>query len=307
MAEHNEIRVLARGGLGNQLFQYGAALNLSNKLQLPITIDDLFLSRSTPNKFVGYRVLELDSFANNANFVFRENDLKNKLISKMLEKQRLLGDHFPTLQTKYGYFANERIDQFDSFQKLNKAIVLNSYCGSPSYFGNSNMQLVNEITKVIEPSNWFLETLEKINSVSPNAIHVRLGDYSKFKSTYGEPDAEYFGSAINFLNKLGAAGPNWLFSDEPEKAMGLLGNKINFDFVVTSPSNSRPIETLNLLGSCRNIICSNSSFSWWGGYLATAKSEFTNVIFPRPMFNDPKIPEPFNWLPPGWVSLGRRL
>ena len=307
MAKLSEIRVLARGGLGNQLFQYGAALNLSNKLQLPITIDNLFLSKSTQNKYVGYRVLELDSFENNAKFVLRENNLKNKFVSKLLEKQRLFGDHFPELQTKYGYFANERIDQFGVFQKINKPIVLNSYCGSPSYFGNSNIQLVNEITKVVKPSSWFLETLGRINSVAPTAIHVRLGDYSKFKSTYGEPDPEYYLAAVSVLNKLDASRPNWLFSDEPDKAIRLLGNRIKIDHVVIPPSNSRPIETLNLLGNCMNIVCSNSSFSWWGGYLATAKSEATKVIFPRPMFNDPNVPEPFNWLPPSWITLGRRL
>ena len=54
-----------RGGLGNQLFQYGAALQLSIDLGCQITVDDALLNPKVEmNEGVASRHLELDEFEN---------------------------------------------------------------------------------------------------------------------------------------------------------------------------------------------------------------------------------------------------
>ena len=56
-----DIVLYPRGGLGNQLFQYGAALQLSTNLGLQITVDDSLLNpKVTMNDGVASRHLELD-------------------------------------------------------------------------------------------------------------------------------------------------------------------------------------------------------------------------------------------------------
>jgi hypothetical protein len=307
MSNKNEITLFARGGLGNQLFQFGAALNLSTKLDLPLVVDDLLLSKSTKNKNVGYRILELDSFESKATFVFNDASIKNRIKSKALSRQRIIGDRFPELLVKFGYFANEYKDFYDLFDSINKPITINSYCSRPLYFGAEVGNLVQNITSIKNPSDWFTRHKKLVSDSEPVGIHVRLGDYKKFASIYGQPDISYYINAINLLRELDGTRPIWLFSDEPLDAIELFGEKVEFDQIINSPKSSRPIETLVLLGSCKNLICANSSFSWWAGYISTVLDKKSNVIFPRPMFNDPNMVEPFNWLPKSWITLGRAI
>ena len=80
-----------RGGLGNQLFQYGAALQLSMNLGCRITVDDSLLnSKVTMNMGVACRHLELDEFNNQISTTTRSRGLSSKLRSKSMTIQRLV-------------------------------------------------------------------------------------------------------------------------------------------------------------------------------------------------------------------------
>lgn len=307
MARHNEIRLFARGGLGNQLFQFGAALNLSKQFSLPIVIDDLFLSSSTFNKKVGYRKIELDSFQNEAQFHNNKHSALNIARSKILSYQRLLGDRLPKLLAKIGYFANENTNQFPIFNQLDRGVAINSYCGHPDFFGNVGAEIVGSVTQIKSPTKWYTDNLSKVLSDSPTGIHLRLGDYKNFPNIYGKPDIKYFSRALEIFKDLNGSRPIWVFSDEPDEARNFFSEVINIDNFVENSVPRRPIEDLNVLAACKNIICSNSSFSWWAGYLATIGKQNANVIFPRPMFVNSKIVEPHNWLLPDWLTLGREI
>lgn len=301
------IKIYLRGGLGNQLFQYGAALNLAEKLNFPIIADDLFVSPATTNKNAGYRVNELNSFKNDLIFNSRSDSVKNRVLSKVVARQRVLGDHFPQIMIGMGYFANERQDQLEDFLQIKKSVIINSYCGRPEFFGSAKIKLAKHLIAISNPTDWFTQNNKTIKTDSITGIHVRLGDYKNAKHIYGIPDVNYYVKSLNLLEAINGKKPVWLFSDEPAEAFNLLKNKVKIDEVLKAPEESRPIETLNLLGNCANIVCANSSFSWWAGFLATERSENSRIIFPRPMFNDSKMKEPFNWLPENWITVGRKI
>ena len=75
--------------------------------------------------------------------------------------------------------------------------------------------------------------------------------------------------------------------------------RLNLNFV----SNSEPLADLVELARSSHLIISNSTFSWWGAWIAS-KIHNSKVIYPRPWFADPLDPE----LPifvKSWKSLNR--
>jgi hypothetical protein len=297
-----------RGGLGNQLFQYGAALQLSMNLGCRITVDDSLLNpKVTMNMGVASRHLELDEFKNQISTTTRSRGLSSKLRSKSMTIQRLVGDKVPRLLLKTGVFANERTDQIEVFRTIHKPVVINSYCSSPAYFPYCQDELANQISQIRQPSKWYTETAKELEQDAPIALHVRLGDYKNLGSMYGSPDPEYYANAVKFITEKIGTRPIWLFSDEPELASKILDKHITISKVIDPKSSNRAIEHLNLLGKCQGIVCANSSFSWWGGFLSSQLVDSSVVVFPIPMFDSPEYKEPENWIPADWVRLKRRV
>jgi hypothetical protein len=297
-----------RGGLGNQLFQYGAALQLSIDLGCQITIDDSLLNpKVTMNVGVASRHLELDEFNNQVSTTTRSRGLSSRFRSKAMTIQRLVGDKAPRLLLKIGVFANERTDQIEVFRTIRKSVVINSYCSSPAYFPGCQDELAKQISQIRQPSQWYIQTTKELAEDAPIALHVRLGDYKNLGSIYGSPDPEYYSNAVKLITEKIGKRPIWLFSDESELASKILEKHITISRVIDPKASDRAIEHLNLLGKCQGIVCANSSFSWWGGFLSSQLVGGSVVVFPNPMFDSPEYKEPENWIPADWVRLERRV
>jgi len=297
-----------RGGLGNQLFQYGAALQLSTTLGRQITVDDSLLNpKVAMNDGVASRYLELDEFENQISTTTKSGGIASKLRSKFLTVQRLIGDRAPNLLLKFGIFANESSDQIEVFRSIRKSVVINSYCSSPAYFPDCQDELARQISRIRNPSRWFQQLSNEVTDISPIGVHVRLGDYKDLGSIYGRPDPDYYANAVNLITEKIGDRPIWLFSDEPELANEIVGKHIKISRIIDPRASTRAIEHLNLLGKCKGIVCANSSFSWWGGFLSSKLVEDSIVVFPKPMFDSPVIKEPKNWIPASWVRLERRI
>lgn len=308
MISQEHILFYPRGGLGNQLFQYAAATHLSHKLNLPIVADTVLLASGARfNNGLARRVLELDKFKNEINFIDSGNALRAPIKSRYLTLQRLIGDKFPSLLLSQNVFANEKNDHIKHFNRISKHVKINSYCSSPEYFPDCGKMVSNQITQILKPSNWLTNLQKNIKQDDPIAINFRLGDYKNLTNIYGKPDLEYYIKSINLLKDLMGDRPIWIFSDEPHEALEFSKEKINVDNVVFHDNEQKPIEYLNALATCRAIVCANSSFSWWGAFLSSNLNIDSKIIFPRPMFDDPSFQEPFNWLPINWITMGRKV
>ena len=99
------------------------------------------------------------------------------------------------------------------------------------------------------------------------AIHVRMGDYGD--GYHPICSREYYEAAMSHL-----AGPYILFSDEPMRAYEYLGKPKNVTLYV-----SDTYDELAKMASCKNHIIANSTFSWWGAWLAGGQ-----VVAPRRWF-----------------------
>lgn len=302
------ILLFPRGGLGNQLFQFGASFHLSHKLGLPIYVNNVLLGENARfNPGLGLRNYELNKFENSIIEENTENPIAAAILSRLLTAHRMVGDRFPNLLISLGIFANEKNDNLEIFQKISTGVQINSYCGTPGYFEDCGKTISEQITKILNPSNWYEDFSAKIQSEDPIALNVRLGDYKNLTHIYGKPDSRYYATGLDLIKSQLGDRPVWIFSDEPNLAKEILQKDIKIDYIVEHPKQPSPIEYLNLLAQCKGMVLANSSFSWWGGFISSNLNLGVQVVFPRPMFNVRNITEPFNWLPKSWITLGRDL
>ena len=104
------------------------------------------------------------------------------------------------------------------------------------------------------------------------SLHIRRGDYT-VNPNHPTQDIEYYRQALNQMPDL----PVIVFSDDPEWC-----NQQEFfssDRFAISEGNATDAD-LCLMSLCKYHIIANSSFSWWGAWLA--KSE--KVIAPKNWF-----------------------
>jgi Glycosyl transferase family 11 len=124
----------------------------------------------------------------------------------------------------------------------------------------------------------------------PNScfVHIRLGDYIKFKDKHPPVTVEYLDAAMRMIwerkeKKVFFA----VMSDDKENAMRMIfktsfyQHVINKSLVTFSQQNDPKLTLLDML-SMDNAIIANSSFSWWGAWLQENPNQI--VIAPKQWF-----------------------
>jgi hypothetical protein len=303
------VRVLLRGGLGNQLFQYGAGFALSKKLGVDLILDPRLMPKvESTGSGVSTWPVQLGEFDHFGSIVQGNSNQSGSSTfrARLMQLDRSIGDRIPSQLAKLGRFSNEtnaHIEHFFAIKSNNS--VINSYCNSSEYFLNHGDEIRGSIRELRNPSTNFQELTQEALKEKPLAVHIRLGDYRNLSHIYGRFDPEYVREAINVQFALSGERPVWLFSDDPDLALGLtrhIGHRLE-----TQPAQDRvsALETMLIMSKCNGLVASNSSFSWWAGYLS--ESLESKIIFPRPFFAPTGPEEPKDWLLPSWIQIGRAL
>lgn len=269
------IIVRVSGGLGNQLFQ----LAFWNKLK------DEF-----PNK-----ELKLD-------ISFYED--QNSLLYWFYRKSRKI----PTRKFMFNeQLVNEVLEKSELFQivfknkfKVRIFIFLNYLIPLKTIFKLTNINIINEINydvpleneqvriydgywqkiEFIQNQEYFIKEVLKEKykkefveyKTDSIVLHIRRGDQATALSSniYSILDVEYYERAINYIKSNGESFDEvTICSDDIlwcivniKKLSGV--NKINYS------SSSSMIEDFLLMYNAKYLISSNSTFSWWAGYVGNS-------------------------------------
>lgn len=177
----------------------------------------------------------------------------------------------PYHETKYSYIPLPKKDN----------LVFYGYYQSEKYFKHQENIIRQEFT-FKEPSN-------KIMPGGCIALHVRRGDYLNLKDHHPTCSMEYYNKAISIMPK----NEIMVFSDDIKWC------KENFigDRFVFSEGNSFK-EDLEDMTKCSYHIIANSSFSWWGAWLAESKLVVAPAIWHGPAVKD-KNPDIYC---EGWIK-----
>lgn len=93
------------------------------------------------------------------------------------------------------------------------------------------------------------------------SIHVRRGDYVKYRGSFPPVSVEYIQKAMSEMKNKGIK-KFIVFSDDINWCkQHVRGNGIEYS------EGKNEFEDLSLMASCGNHITANSTFSWWGAWL----------------------------------------
>ena len=225
--------VCLKGGLGNQMFQYAAGL-------------------SAMKEYPQFTSMKLD-----ASFY---EDQEVKVVKDGLTGRKFDLDVFgiendvetaPEGSTMLdGYFQN--IKEFENVQDD----VRDAFKFTVDF--QSNVKSMGQ------------EILSKENSV---AVHIRRGDYLYNPNCFlhhGVLDKEYYDNAMKIIEEQSESVNYYVFSEDIDWCKKNLSTDQNITFVDESYNDYKDTGHLYLMTKCKNHIIANSSFSWWGAWLANS-------------------------------------
>jgi hypothetical protein len=286
------------GGIGNQLFQYFAGMNLAN-----ITNSDVELVISGLNKHkFHHHGSEITKFK-----PLEIIDLQAKNTSRIsLSLRRILFslclriNAFPRLAASIGFIS-------DPFLGKNEKVF-----GARNYYLKGYFQTYKNFDRctseqrklsLTHQTHWCESLSTEITRSNAVAIHIRRGDYLELGDSFGLLTAGYYRQAIDFVIRSIGNPKFYVFSDDINAAKSIIEELDISDVTfIEPPEESNAVESLYLMGCCKGLIMANSTFSYWGGLLGIEKEI---VVYPKPWTRSLNITEP--QFPPYWINCESNL
>jgi hypothetical protein len=235
------------GQLGNQMFQYAATLGIARKLGVSFMIpnhDEVFVDPSS-NRL---RIELFDCF-----------NIKPDSIG-YLKTNNVLAEK--------GFEFNNNILNVD--HRFN--FTLHGFFQTEKYFKHCE----NEIRKQYSFKKQIIDECKKIIEEcfdNPIALHIRRTDYLT-NSNHIALDLDYYKKS---LDKFDSKRQVVIFSDDSQWCME---QELFSDDRFLISDATGPYHDLYMMSQCNDFIIANSSFSWWGAWLANRGK----VIAPKKWF-----------------------
>ena len=281
------------GGLGNQLFQYSCAKNLSIELNADLIVDDItgfifdrsFKRKKTLPKNLDYHKINfLDIFIFNLIILIKKIFFKKKIFLKFYSN--MFVD-----ETKSNKFLKNLPHTFKEY----KRIYMIGFFQSEKYFLENKNEIVNKILKN-KISN---HKIKKIKSkISKKSIFVGIRMFEEahlnIRQNFGGIESySFYNNKIKIYKKLIKNPKFMIFSTLNKK-------KINKNIVENCEivdnknlSNSDDFEYLLLISNFSNFIISNSSYYWWGALLAENNKKI-NILASKKFLDINTVPSRWN-------------
>ena len=244
------------GRLGNWLFQYAAARALALDRGTEVALD---VSRYTSwrHPFAGPVTRALGFFGLDARYTRREA---------------------PADYTERGWGYDPR------FHELPASARLRGYFQSPRHWRGHEDAIRADLAPARLPRDHDLEALlEDIDKGPAVALHVRRGDYlTTERDLHFVCTDAYYAQALRYVRDRMSGARVFVFSDDPEWCRTRYATDARV--VDLAASKAEPALDLHLMSRCRHHVISNSTYSWWGAWLAAHPGQI--VCTPERWFND---------------------
>ena len=233
------------GRLGNQMFQYASLRGIAARRGYDFGIP--------PSKF--------------------EDEWRSHQLFELFDLPNLPRSNVKYLDGGNAPVAQERFFHFDQllFDQCPNDISLFGYFQSEKYFKHIEDSIREDFVfreHILEPCKEIAEGFD-----NPVSLHVRRTDYLTNSANHYNLSLEYYEEALKHFDGRQVI----VFSDDPEWCQEQ--ELFSDDQFLVSESGDNKID-LCLMTFCTSHIIANSSFSWWGAWLA--KSE--KVIAPSKWF-----------------------
>lgn len=261
------ITVRAKGGLGNQLFQYATGYALAKRLRQEVSIDISFFPKQTLR---GYKLdkLKIDRSSIDEAQLTKIKILKNKYINKIL---RQLNKSVIYVGKNSLYLLECKSDLVKAFPEIKaKSIYLDGYYQSEQYFKEYKKDLIKQFTPNYSSEIEYESVLAEIEGCEAVAVHVRRGDFLNAQNDHNPNHyllgEQYYHNALRYVEEHLENPTFFWFSDDIDWVKRNFGEKENFRFISLHTKHA-DIDEMMLMKNCKHIIAANSTFSWWASWL----------------------------------------
>ena len=236
------------GQLGNQMFQFAATLGVARYTGVTYTI---------PN----HDEVIVDA-------------LGNKLRIELFDCFDIEPENTGILKTDY--VVAEKGFEFDSSVLSSSRKVdytLHGFFQTEKYFKHCARELREQFSfknYIVDECNDIIEECFD----NPIALHIRRGDFLINSGNHYNQSLDYYEKA---LSKFDSERQVVIFSDDPQWCVEQ--KLFESDRFIVSSGND-PYIDLYLMTQCSDFIIANSTFSWWGAWLANRGK----VIAPKKWF-----------------------
>lgn len=277
------VRTRIMGGVGNQLFQYAAGLFAARHWGAVLELD---VTAAGDGRGPHPRRFMLDAFAISARR-FAPTGL-SRLAWKLCTSRRAPALAGALAQTGGLALLDEvalhRLDgRLAQPEPPARLVSMQGYWQCAAYADAGVDLLRGELAFRHPPDGTNAAILERIRATpGAVAVHVRRGDYLRLA---GQPTlgVGYYRAAAGLISEQVSTPCYFVFSDTPDWAEATLRFEHPAIFVTGNGEDAAP-EDLRLMSACRHHIIANSSFSWWGAWLAAARGGAETGITVAPKY-----------------------
>jgi len=277
------------GGLGNQMFQYafGRRMALANSAQLVLDASG-YASAATAVPERGVRVLGLAHFRIVGSLMERAEPASGRALPvwRWIRKARVfvgrLGEagrpYFLRRDIIEPAHQHFRFDRDVYARKVEGVVSVRGFWQTEAYFLEIEDTVRRELTLRDELRGKNAELASRIRQTESVAIHVRHGDNANaVAAELGVLPRDYYTRAVQELANEVREPHFFVFSDDIEWTKQLLGHQPAFTFVDHNGAE-RSHEDMRLISLCKHHVLANSTFGWWGAWLAKSPDQI--VIAP---------------------------
>lgn len=303
------------GGLGNQLFQMAAALQIANGDEIEVEwvnsrprlnssqepeISDFTLPFNV--KFQKWHKFQAFS-SKSVGYILRAGVNPRKYESSKLFRHTtaFLASiaNIATFKKFIPIYVNKGVGYSHEFSPdEHKSLHLVGYFQTFKWVEKYGSTGGLENIKVRNESPQLMELIELAEIEYPLVVHMRFGDY-RLENSFGLLTSRYYRDSIRELWKSEKFKSIWVFSDEIDQAQKYLSESEFKDVRYIPDVANSTAQTLEAMRLGRGYVIGNSSFSWWAARLSF--NQEAPVIAPTPWFIGQS--EPIDLIPPNWIRM----
>lgn len=286
------IAVHLQGGLGNQMFQYAFAAQLAAWHAVQVVIDPYWFDH--PLRGETPRTLDITKFRIAGNVAdARASRQWSILRSRLVRYLPSFVLPLPLVMERGNGVDRAALTAPDN-------CYLRGFWQSEDYFKDIAATLAEQFAPKAAPSSQDQMLLERMANGNAVSLHVRRGDYVSLASAaayHGTCSPGYYRQAIDHILQHREGCRFFVFSDDPSWAADNLDIPAETHYVAHN-SAANAVQDMRLMSHCRDHIIANSSFSWWGAWLAERRCNDGIIIAPRQWFAGRDAPDivPARWM-----------
>lgn len=303
------------GGLGNQLFQIAAGINLSMRSNNLLVVDESF-GNFRKNRF---GTADLNGYGDSKYYRFLKTQSNNKLYSRAIGLQLRLSlnsssNNLLTIVKKCLTYINSIFLSIILRKKIKiwcasnlgyeeiESIEVSQYLLGyfQTYKFASHEQVKYKLMQLSVSDSSIDLMRDKCLRDKPLIVHVRLTDYLN-EPKFGPLSKSYYDDAISMMISAYGFETIYVYSDDIDLAKSFIPKRF-FEYCQWVPKTEEDtIVTLEKMRYGHGYILANSSFSWWAAFLSYTINP--PIIAPTPWFKG--MDEPCQLIPPGWIRVNR--